>query len=69
MGSDVRRTGIKRTVGRTLEDLRQFYLTTEDRERLAGMGRVMRAIYFASASEVYLGGTDGSDAVIVRGTR
>lgn len=46
VGTDVRRSGIKSTVGRTLDDLREFYLTTEDRERLARMGRVPRAIYF-----------------------
>ena len=45
--TDVRRTGLKGTVGRTFDDLREFYLTTEDRERLAGMGRVRRGIYFA----------------------
>jgi len=44
--TDVRRSGVKGTVGRTVEDLREFYLTTEDRERLAGMGRVRHSIYF-----------------------
>jgi sigma-B regulation protein RsbU (phosphoserine phosphatase) len=46
VGTDVRRSGIKGTVGRTLEGLREFYLTTEDRERLSHMGRFRRAIYF-----------------------
>ncbi len=30
VGTEVRRTGLKGTVGRALEDLREFYLTTED---------------------------------------
>ncbi|MGE5362136.1 MAG: PP2C family protein-serine/threonine phosphatase [Bacteroidales bacterium] len=47
IGTDVRRAGIKATVVPTFEDLRQFYLSTEHRERLARMGRVKRALYFA----------------------
>ena len=46
VGTEVRRTGLKGTVGRALEDLREFYLTTEDLARLARMGRARRAIYF-----------------------
>ena len=46
VSTEVRQAGVKGTVGRTLADLREFYLTTEDRARLARMGRARRAIYF-----------------------
>ncbi len=47
VGADVRRSGIRRPVGTTFEDLREFYLTSEHRERLAKMGRVKGALFFA----------------------
>ncbi len=47
LGADVRKSGIRRPVGTTFEDLRQFYLTTQHRERLAKMGRVKRTLFFA----------------------
>ncbi len=46
LGADVRRSGIRTTVGTPFDDLREFYLTTEHRERLAKMGRAKRVIFF-----------------------
>jgi sigma-B regulation protein RsbU (phosphoserine phosphatase) len=47
VGSHVRQAGLKGAVGTTFRDLREFYLTTQHRERLAKMGRGKRALYFA----------------------
>ncbi len=46
LGQDVRQSGIRGTVGTTFRDLREFYLTTQHRERLDKMGRARRALYF-----------------------
>ncbi len=46
VSSDVRRAGIKASVSATFEDLREFYLTTHHRERLAAMSRPKQAIFF-----------------------
>lgn len=35
-------SGVRRTLGRTFAELREFYLTTERRDRLAGMPKVRR---------------------------
>jgi phosphoserine phosphatase RsbU/P len=43
--SDLQRTGLKATVGRTFSDLQAFYLSTEHIDRLAGMGRFKRWLY------------------------
>jgi sigma-B regulation protein RsbU (phosphoserine phosphatase) len=45
---DVRRTGVKRTVNRTLFDLQEFYLGEHNRDRLQGMGKVRRTIYLVA---------------------
>jgi hypothetical protein len=41
----VGRVGVKQTFSRSFADLREFYLTTHRRDRLAGMGRVKRTLY------------------------
>lgn len=46
VGADVRRSGVKGTLSATFDDLREFYLTTQHRERLAQMRRGRRALYF-----------------------
>jgi hypothetical protein len=42
---DVHRTGLKRTIDRTLLELQEFYLGAHSRDRLLGMGKIRRAIY------------------------
>jgi sigma-B regulation protein RsbU (phosphoserine phosphatase) len=45
---DLHRTGLKRTIDRTLFDLRQFYLSAHSRDRLVGMRKGRRAIYLVA---------------------
>jgi hypothetical protein len=47
MGDALRREGL-RPVGRTFRDLQEFYLSTERKERLAGMHPLRRWIYFSA---------------------
>ena len=47
LGREVLRSGVRGAVGTTFEDLREFYLTTQHRERLEHMRRVRRVLYFA----------------------
>src|ERR1700733_2967657 len=46
--TDVRRTGVKRTVNRTFFDLQEFYLGAHSRDRLLAMGKIRRTIYLAA---------------------
>jgi sigma-B regulation protein RsbU (phosphoserine phosphatase) len=46
--TEVRRTGPKRTIGRTFLDLQEFYLDAGRQDRLRGMGRMRRAIYLVA---------------------
>jgi len=43
--SELHRTGLKASIGRTFADLQAFYLSTEHKDRLAGMGRGKRWLY------------------------
>jgi phosphoserine phosphatase RsbU/P len=45
---DLNRTGVRRTVGRTLAELQEFYLGAHSRESLRHMGRVRRALYLTA---------------------
>ncbi|HVB39157.1 MAG TPA: PP2C family protein-serine/threonine phosphatase [Vicinamibacterales bacterium] len=44
---EVGRVGVRQTVRRSFTDLQEFYLTTQRRDRLAGMGRVKRTLSLA----------------------
>jgi hypothetical protein len=45
--ADIHRVGLRRSMGRTLTELQEFYFTTEHRDRLAAMGRVKRWLYLS----------------------
>lgn len=45
--ADLRRKGFRRTFRQTLGELEEFYLSSERKQRLAGMGPVRRWFYFA----------------------
>ena len=54
LGSDIRtvwdqvgRVGVRQTLSGSFNDLREFYLTTHRRDRLAGMGRFKGTVYLA----------------------
>jgi hypothetical protein len=47
LGADIRREGLQRPVRRTFSDLKEFYLSAERKQRLAGMGRLKRTFFFS----------------------